>query len=627
MPVKAGGRGGKRAGKAKGGGIRKGPPASQAIALKNKGGDDDSDGSDSAGTVDFSDSEDEGLDGYRRGGYHPVQVGEAFKGGAYTVLKKLGWGHFSTVWLVACAATGAQLAMKVQKSAKHYTEAAMDEVQLLQAVNAGGGDAGMRARCVELVDWFEHEGPFGSHVCMVFETLGDNLLALIKRYNYRGLPLPLVRRLTVDILQGLDYMHRECSIIHTDLKPENVMLTLPLVERSAGAQRRGAPSASPSPSQDGPMPHAEVRGAEAPEEEEAEGGQADAEAADGGEAEAEAEAPSAVAAALNGGGLTRNQRKKLKKKQKKAAEGGQAPQPAQPPAPKVRAAAPPQQHGNAAEAGGSGSSRRPDPDQRERLDPAAEEWGRWHCKIVDFGNACWTHKQLTCDIQTRQYRCPEAIMGAKYSTPVDIWSVACMVFELVTGDLLFEPRSGERYSRDEDHLALCSELLGRIPKKVALSGKYSKEFFNRQGELRNIKRLRFWAMDEVLQEKYHMERDEAKELASFLVPMLDFVPQKRATAAECLMHPWLQDPDSVCRSPTTPARATHANGDVAPAGGEEVDAEAGGGLRPGRAHDSDGVKARRSASPERGGSQGRSGEPSTTAPRTPAQVAEGEEAA
>lgn len=120
---------------------------------------------------------------------------------------------------------------------------------------------------------------------------------------------------------------------------------------------------------------------------------------------------------------------------------------------------------------------------------------------------------------------------------------------------------------------------------------------------------------------------QAKELASFLVPMLDFVPQKRATAAECLMHPWLQDPDSVCRSPTTPARAAHANGDVAPAGGEEVDAEAGGGLRPGRAHDSDGVKARRSASPERGGSQGRSGEPSTTAPRTPAQVAEGEEAA
>ena len=29
------------------------------------------------------------------------------------------------------------------------------------------------------------------------------------------------------------------------------------------------------------------------------------------------------------------------------------------------------------------------------------------CKIVDFGNGCWTSKHFTDDIQTRQYRCPE----------------------------------------------------------------------------------------------------------------------------------------------------------------------------------------------------------------------------
>lgn len=44
-------------------------------------------------------SEDEGSDGYRRGGYHAVRVGDAFKQGAYVVQSKLGWGHFSTVWL------------------------------------------------------------------------------------------------------------------------------------------------------------------------------------------------------------------------------------------------------------------------------------------------------------------------------------------------------------------------------------------------------------------------------------------------------------------------------------------------------------------------------------------------
>lgn len=102
-------------------------------------------------------------------------------------------------------------------------------------------------------------------------------------------------------------------------------------------------------------------------------------------------------------------------------------------------------------------------------------------KIADLGNACWVHKHFTEDIQTRQYRSIEVLIGAGYSTPADIWSTACMAFELATGDYLFEPHSGEDYSRDEDHIALIIELLGKVPRKYAMLGKYSKEFFTRKG--------------------------------------------------------------------------------------------------------------------------------------------------
>ena len=90
-------------------------------------------------------------------------------------------------------------------------------------------------------------------------------------------------------------------------------------------------------------------------------------------------------------------------------------------------------------------------------------------------------------------------------------------FELATGDLLFDPRASETddYDRDEDHLAQMYELLGKIPKKVALSGKYSKNFFNKKGELKHITDLRPWSLKNVLLEKYHFKESDAQEFSDF----------------------------------------------------------------------------------------------------------------
>ena len=88
------------------------------------------------------------------------------------------------------------------------------------------------------------------------------------------------------------------------------------------------------------------------------------------------------------------------------------------------------------------------------------------------------------DIQTRQYRSPEVIIGSGYDTSADIWSLACMVFELCTGDYLFDPKPSDEYPRDEDHLALSIELLGKIPPHMIAKGRNGKTFFNRHGDLK-----------------------------------------------------------------------------------------------------------------------------------------------
>lgn len=195
-----------------------GPPLSRS--------DSSSSGEEHETTADEEDSED-----YCKGGYHPVHVGETYNNGRYVVVRKLGWGHFSTVWLSRDTTTGKHVALKVVRSAAHYTETAIDEIKLLnKIVQANPANPG-RKHVVSLLDSFEHKGPNGVHVCMVFEVLGENLLGLIKRWNHRGIPMPLVKQITKQVLLGLDYLHRECGIIHTDLKPENVLIEIGDVEQ------------------------------------------------------------------------------------------------------------------------------------------------------------------------------------------------------------------------------------------------------------------------------------------------------------------------------------------------------------------------------------------------------------
>uniref|UniRef100_A0A3Q4IFL3 non-specific serine/threonine protein kinase n=1 Tax=Neolamprologus brichardi TaxID=32507 RepID=A0A3Q4IFL3_NEOBR len=131
-------------------------------------------------------------------------------------------------------------------------------------------------------------------------------------------------------------------------------------------------------------------------------------------------------------------------------------------------------------------------------------------------------------------------------------------FELATGDYLFDPQSGATFSREEDHIAHIIELLGPLPSQFALSGRNSKRYFNSKGNfvslcdhfcsglfslspghLRHISKLKPWGLFEILLDKYEWPREEALQFSSFLLTMLELLPEKRATAAQCLTHPWI----------------------------------------------------------------------------------------
>ena len=162
-------------------------------------------------------------------------------------------------------------------------------------------------------------------------------------------------------------------------------------------------------------------------------------------------------------------------------------------------------------------------------------------KIADLGNATPSKRHFTEDIQTRQYRSPEAILGrADWTHTADMWSVACVAFELLTAEYLFDPQAqANLFSKDDDHMALIVELLGDFDMDLKMGGRYSRELFDSKGQLRRIRNLKPWPLERVMVEKYMWDVEASKVFCEFLLPMLELDWRKRARAKDLVDHPWL----------------------------------------------------------------------------------------
>ncbi|KZS94824.1 kinase-like protein [Sistotremastrum niveocremeum HHB9708] len=385
-------------------------------------------------------------------GYYAARVGEHLGDGRYNIVRKLGWGRDSNVWLARDLVEKRYVALKIlsaHATKTHHISLELELKLLHRLKNTNPAHPGYK-HILSILDHFsitgKEAGEDVSHLCLVSEVLGEGVGSIRRRSEGLMLPQGMVKTILRQVLQALDYVHRECRIVHTDIKPDN-MLTIPqdldsFVEHSLTTE---PPSSRP------------------------------------------------VIDSLG---------RKI------------------------------QQHTS----------------QPLKYSPSSPS-SSIQIKLIDFGHSCPSEPHSTHTVQPLELRAPEVILGLPWSTPVDIWSLGCCTFELLTGAWLFNPQAEKGWTTEDDALAKMIEYTGEsFPDEMTgedgRSTGRTKQYFERDiflGRLRRITEFDSLPVEEILQKYIPIKGQELYECGSFLREMLHLRPADRSDASTLLRHKWLED--------------------------------------------------------------------------------------
>ncbi|KAI1428272.1 kinase-like domain-containing protein [Xylaria sp. FL1777] len=157
------------------------------------------------------------LEGDDKDGYYKIRIGEIMNG-RYQVQSTLGKGMFSGVARAVDITNKKLVAIKMMRNNDALRKGGFTEIAILQKLN--DADPENRKHIVKFERHFEHKG----HLCLAFENLSLNLREVLRKFgNNIGINLSATRAYAHQIFVALAHL-RKCSIIHADLKPDNILV-------------------------------------------------------------------------------------------------------------------------------------------------------------------------------------------------------------------------------------------------------------------------------------------------------------------------------------------------------------------------------------------------------------------
>lgn len=182
-------------------------------------------------------------------------------------------------------------------------------------------------------------------------------------------------------------------------------------------------------------------------------------------------------------------------------------------------------------------------------------------KLVDFGSAVFVepHRTYNYLIQTRHYRAPEVVLGLNWSLPVDIWSVGCVLLELIHGQMVFNTHDSI------DHLNQMTRMIGCMPRSViaTIPDEIWSAFFHSDGTL-NLRNARVSRVQcKQLHQYFNHSKREHQLMMDLVQKMLRWKEQDRWKSNKCMAHPYFQADrgDAEPRERLAEKRVPHARSD------------------------------------------------------------------